>query len=148
MINNTDDNLFRDKLYKRFSKETIEELEYLRLNGRNSRSHIWKKYILEFISKFKTNDFTFEDILKYLKREYGKTYEDLSSEQFEGRVKSTLNQLTKDGSFRKSRDFNYELEKHGLHDIKLEKYKDSWNFKLTTLNQHKEKQELLQRLKK
>jgi len=63
-----------------------------------------------------------------------------------GHLLSSLTQLTKEGSFRISRDFNYELEKHNLYDIKLEKYKDYWNVHFTTLEQHKEKQELLKKL--
>ena len=132
---------------KQLSPKSMEWLERLK-SSRKNPSHIWKRYVLEFISQLRKDEFTFEEVVKYLKREYGQTYEDLSPEQFEGRIKSTLNQLTKDGSFRKSRDFDYELKKHGLHDLKLEKYKNYWNVKLTTLKQHEQEQELLQRLKK
>lgn len=110
------------------------------IGGRKSPSHIWKKLVLEFINQLRKDEFTFEDVVKYLKRKYGRTYEDLSYEQFEGRLKSTLNQLTKDGSFRKSRDFDYEseLEKQGIYDIRLEKYKDFWFIKMTMLKERKE----------
>ena len=128
------------------STEIMKKFERLK-SARKSPSHIWKKYILEFINQLRKDEFTIEEIVKYLKSEYGQTYEDLNHEQFEGRIKSTLNQLTKDGSFRKSRNFDYELEKHGLYDIKLEKYKNHWSVNRTTVELHKQKQGLLQKLK-
>ncbi len=87
------------------STEIMKKFERLK-SARKSPSHIWKKYILEFINQLRKDEFTIEEIVKYLKSEYGQTYEDLNHEQFEGRIKSTLNQLTKDGSFRKSRNFD------------------------------------------
>ena len=72
----------------------------------------------------------------------------MSLEEFDSRVNHTLSQLTKEGSFRKSKDFDYELEKYGLYDIKLEKYKNFWSVKTITLQEQKEKQELLNKLLK
>lgn len=110
--------------------------------------HTWKKYILEFINQTNRDEFKTEEVINYIKKKYGQYYEDLSFEEFEQRVKSALTKLTEEGSFRISKDFDYEfeLEKHGLYDIKLEKYKNYWNVNFTTLEQHKEKQELLKKL--
>ena len=121
--------------------------EYDELIDEPINLHIWKKYVLEFINELKRDEFSTKEVIRYIKNKYGSEYEDLSHEEFANRTNSTLNQLAKEGSFKKSKDFYYELEKKGLHDIKLEKYKNYWSVKLTTLEQHKEKQELLQRLK-
>ena len=110
--------------------------------------HIWKKYILEYINQLKDDDFRFKEVVEYIKEKYGNGYGDLSLEEFDSRVNHTLSQLTKEGSFRKSKDFDYELEKYGLYDIKLEKYKNFWSVKTITLQEQKEKQELLNKLLK
>lgn len=108
--------------------------------------HTWKKYILEFINHINKDEFKTEEVIKYIKEKHGNDYIDLGFEEFEHRAKSALNQLTKKGSFRISKDFNYELEKKSLYDIKLNKFHNYWSFNIESMEQHKEKQELIKKL--
>lgn len=75
-------------------------------------------------------------------------YDDLTPEEFTSRIKSALNQLAKDGSFKKSKDYKWDLEKYGLYDIKLEKFNEFWSVDFIKLEDQKRKEELLRRLTK
>ena len=127
-----------------------DELAKIELVGRNW--HIWKKYILDFIIENEYKDFTLSDISRYILKRYNSSYGNLTNEEFTNRIKSTLNQLAKDRSFKKSRDYKWDfekyLEKHGLYDIKLEEFNDFWSVNFIKLEDQKRKEDLLRKLTK
>ena len=124
------------------------EKNFLSLIKPSKGQHIWKKYILDFIIENEYKDFTLSDLSRYILKRYNPQYDDLTHEEFTSRIKSTLNQLAKDGSFKKSKDYEWGLEKHGLYDIKLEKFNEFWSVNFIKLEDQKRKEGLLRKLSK
>jgi len=108
---------------------------------------IWKKYILEFLNQFDKYEFTSKEVVDYVQKKYklGKYKREPERDEIEQKVIKTLNDLTKVGSFRKSKDFDYELEKKGLYDIRLNKFRNHWNFNIETIEEHNKTREFIKK---